>query len=103
MVHLINAEQSGVADTIAHPSVAHLRPEGFVANRLGRAQADMTEASNTGVACTVIPAAADRRSPGNLDAIAARIGESDEVAHHARVGLLALPIWTAWPSFSSSA
>ena len=89
MVHLVDAKQGGVADAVADARVAHLRPEGLVANRVGRAQADMAEAGDAGVARAVVAAAAHRRPPGDLDPIAGWIGEADEVAHHARVGLLA--------------
>ena len=37
MVHLIDAKQGGVADAVADARIAHLRPEGLVANRVGRA------------------------------------------------------------------
>ena len=89
MVYLVNAQQSRVADPVADARVAHFRPERFVANRVSSAQADMTEASDAGVARTVVASVAHGGTPSNLDWIAAGIGEADEVAHHARVGLLA--------------
>jgi hypothetical protein len=79
MVHLVNVKQGGVADAVADTSVAHSRPEGLVANRIGRAQADMTEAGDAGIARSMITGAADGRAPRDLDPVAGWIGEGDEV------------------------
>src|SRR6267378_4219913 len=59
-------------------------PERFVTHWIGRAQADVTETGNAGIA-----GAADGRAPGKFDLVAGRIAKPDEVANHASIDFFA--------------
>src|SRR6476660_6214349 len=54
MMHLVDPQECRVTDPVADPSIADLCPERFVTHWVGRAQADVTETSNTGVAGTMV-------------------------------------------------
>src|SRR6185295_8453110 len=64
MVHLIDAQERRLTDAVADPRVADPGPEGFVASRIGGAEAYVTEAGNAGIARAMITGAADRGPPG---------------------------------------
>src|SRR4029077_3693654 len=51
MMNRIDADQSDIADSVAHTRVADLGPEPLVARGIGGVKADMTEAGDAGVAC----------------------------------------------------
>jgi hypothetical protein len=89
MMHLVDAQERCVTDTVADARVANLGPEGLVASRISGAQADVAEAGDAGIARAVVACAAVGGPPSDLDAVAAGIEETDEFAHHASPGLLA--------------
>ena len=88
VVHFVDAQERGVADPVADARVAHLRPEGLVPHRVGRAEAHMAEARHARVALAVIAPPAMGGPPDEFDRIAGRVAEADEVAHLARLRLL---------------
>src|SRR5262245_27722617 len=89
MMHLVDAQERCVANAVADARVADLRPEGLVASGISRAQADVTETGDAGIARAVVAGAADGGAPSDLDAVAGGIGEANELAHHAHIGLFA--------------
>src|SRR5712671_1003417 len=54
MVHLIDTQQRGIADTIGDAGVANMSPELLIAGHVGRTKADMTKAGNPGVAAAAV-------------------------------------------------
>src|SRR5258708_11929051 len=78
MMNRIDADQSDIADSVAHTRVADLGPEPLVARGIGGIKADMTEAGDAGVACREVSFAASLRADGQLDLITGRVLEADE-------------------------
>src|SRR6201987_845567 len=84
----IHAHQGNLADTVADACIADLGPEPLIACRVGRIQADMAEAGDSGVtAGEIAPPAALGADPA-LDMIAGRVAEAYEGLHLALLGLL---------------
>jgi len=86
VMHFVDAQQRRIADAVAHARVADPRPERLVAGGIRRAQADVAKAGDAGVARAVVAHHAVRGAPYQLDAVAARVVEGDELAHLACLG-----------------
>src|SRR5262249_967475 len=87
VVHFVDPQQRRFTDAVAHARVADLGPERLVARRVRRAQADMTKVGDAGVARAMVAHAAVGGPPHQLDPVAARVVEGDELAHFARLRL----------------
>ena len=48
VMHLIDAQQRGIADPVAHSGVAHFGPERLVTGRVGGAESDVAESRDPG-------------------------------------------------------
>ncbi len=81
VMDLVDPQQRGIADPVAHAGVAHLGPERLVADCIGGAKTDVAEPGDPGVALAVISLSAIGGPPHQLDAVAGRIVEGDEALH----------------------
>src|SRR5262249_59631434 len=79
VMHFVDPQQRRVADAVAHARIAYLRPERLVARGVRRAQADVAEAGDAGVAYAVVTLAAMGAPPHQLDTITARVVERDQL------------------------
>ena len=68
----VDPHQRNVADPVADPRVADLRPEDLVTRRIGRIETDMVEAGDAAIARRKVPFPAALRAHGEFDAVAAR-------------------------------
>ncbi|MNV64489.1 hypothetical protein D3C71_1571340 [compost metagenome] len=89
VMDLVDAQQRRLADAVADPGRQQARPEGLVAARIQRTQADMRKPGHAGIAAGKIAPAAVLRRVHQLDAVAGRVREAQEVAHIALLGVLA--------------
>jgi len=87
MVDFIDTQQRRRAEPVADARVEDARPERLVAHGVRRAQTDVAETGDPGIAGRKIAARTDLRAPHDLHRIAARIGERDEVRHASRFTL----------------
>src|SRR5262252_1676218 len=78
-MHLVDAEEWRRPDAVRYPRAAHFGPEFLVAHRVRRAQPDVAEPSDPGVARREIAPAAVQRPQDKFDRVTARIAESDEI------------------------
>src|SRR6516164_6665878 len=81
VMHFVNAQERRVSDTITHARIADPRPERLVAHGVRGAQANVTEAGDTGITRAVIARTTVGGSPYQLNPIAGRVVKSDELAH----------------------
>jgi hypothetical protein len=88
VMDLVDAEQGRIADPVAHPGVAHCRPESLVARRVGAAETDVAESGNSGVTLSVIAPIAVGGAPDQLDLVARRIFKGDEAPNVAQFSFL---------------
>src|SRR5712692_795892 len=88
MVDGIHPQQRRVADPVRHARVQEPRPEGLVARGVGGPEADMTEMRDAGVAGGKIALAAVKRPHYDLDLVAGRILESEELLHAAQLAFV---------------
>ncbi len=88
VMDLVDTQQRRISDPVADPRVAHLGPEGLVTHCVGGAQPDVAETGDPGVALAVIAPAAGGWPPYQLDLVACRVVEGDELAHPTQFGLL---------------
>src|SRR5262249_46986380 len=84
----VDAHQGDVSDTVADAGVTDLRPEPFVAQGIGRIQADMAEAGSAGVTAHKIAATAPLSPHHQLNMIAGRVAEADEGFDFALLGFV---------------
>ncbi|MCY1244894.1 hypothetical protein D9M72_579940 [compost metagenome] len=78
VVDLVDSQQRRLADPVTYLCIAKPRPERFVARRIGRAQADVAEAGDAGIARWKIAATAMVGRDHEIDAVARRITKVDE-------------------------
>jgi hypothetical protein len=81
VMHVGDAQERRIADSIGHSRVADAGPEFLVANDVGRAKTDVAEASDSCVAAALITLAEMRRSPDQFYMVAAGILEGNEAVH----------------------
>ena len=85
VVDLVDPEQRRVTDAVADPGIAHPCPELLVASRVGRAQPDMAEGGDTGIAWSKVAPAAVFRPYHQLDRIAGGVAEKDQCSQIGRI------------------
>src|SRR5258708_37755652 len=78
MMHLIDAQQRCIADTVGDAGIASLSPELLVAGHAGRTKAHMTKSGNPGVAASSVAPAGMRRPIHPLNAVTAAIHEASK-------------------------
>src|SRR5580700_10861080 len=87
MVHLIDAQQRGIADTIGDAGVANLSPELLVARHIGGTKADMTKAGDPCIAASTVALSGMCGSMDEFNAVAAGIPEGNKAFDAACCGL----------------
>src|SRR6266480_783608 len=88
MVNGAYPKERRVADPVRHAGVQQPRPERFVARSVRGAQPDVAEVRDSGVACGKIAFAAVRRAHDDLDLVAGRILEGEELLDAAQLALV---------------
>src|SRR5712691_10898029 len=83
-----DAKERRVADPVRHARVEEPSPEGFVARSIGGAQPEVAEMRDSGVACGEIALAAVKRPHHDLDLVAGRVLEGEELLHAAQLAFL---------------
>jgi hypothetical protein len=91
VVDLVDPEQRCIADAVADARIAHMCPEPLVAPWIGRAQPDMAEAGDAGIARGEIAPAAVFGPHHQLDRIAGGVAEKDHVPDLAHLAFLRRP------------
>ena len=77
VVNGIDTHQRNIANAVADARVANLSPEFLVADRIGGIEADMAEASNTGIAASKVASTTALRPQHQFDVVAGRITKTD--------------------------
>src|SRR5437773_27115 len=88
----IHPQERRIADPVRYAGVQEPRPEGFVPRRVGGPQADMAEMRDSGVARRKIAQARMERAHHDLDLVAGRILEGEELLDAAQRAFVLRPV-----------
>src|ERR1700752_1486728 len=88
MMHLINAQERGIADPIGDAGVADLTPELIIAVHVGGAKADMTKACNPGISASTVAFSGMRGPIDEFNSVTAGIPECNKALDAAGCGLV---------------
>src|SRR5881396_317279 len=88
----IHAQERRIADPVRYAGVQEPRPEGFVPRRVGGPQPDVAEMRDSGVARRKIAQARMERAHHDLDLVAGRILEGEEMPDAAQLAFVIRPV-----------